>query len=206
MEHATEKRKRRIPLFLQAVLITLGSYLVYQYGIRPPIPASILFMFMVVTVSAVLLYVSLDNESLEEFLRPILTVIRDDRWKIVRWAFMIAIPLVAGYIVYDKTVPKIEPPITVRSVHPAPPGSINVRGKTYDLRTLENPLRKDTANLAKHVKAGGGRLHRKLLLLPRRLSRRQGTPTPTSSTRLRPTSRTWERSPCSRNRSYSGGS
>lgn len=154
MEHATEKRKRRIPLFLQAVLITLGSYLVYQYGIRPPIPASILFMFMVVTVSAVLLYVSLDNESLDEFLRPILTVIRDDRWKIVRWAFMIAIPLVAGYVVYDKTVPKIEPPITVRSVHPAPPGSITVRGKTYDLRTLENPLRKDTTNLAKHVKAG----------------------------------------------------
>ncbi|MBI1864811.1 MAG: cytochrome c [Nitrospirae bacterium] len=42
----------------------------------------------------------------------------------------------------------------MRSVHPAPPGSINVRGKAYGLRTLENPLRKDTANFAKNVKAG----------------------------------------------------
>src|SRR2546428_13321333 len=46
-------------------------------------------------------------------------------------------------------------PAELRAVHPAPPGSIQVRGKEINIAGVDNPLRKDAANFKKNVAAGG---------------------------------------------------
>ena len=40
-------------------------------------------------------------------------------------------------------------------MHPAPPASIQFRGKEITIQGFDNPLRKDQANLRKNIAAGG---------------------------------------------------
>ena len=40
-------------------------------------------------------------------------------------------------------------------MHPAPPAAIQFRGKELTIQGLDNPLRKDQANLKKNIAAGG---------------------------------------------------
>src|SRR5947208_3056342 len=46
-------------------------------------------------------------------------------------------------------------PAELRAVHPAPPSSIQFRSKEINISGVDNPLRKDAANVKKHVAAGG---------------------------------------------------
>jgi hypothetical protein len=63
------------------------------------------------------------------------------------------LPLAMGYATYQQTKPKVSLPIQLRSIHPAPPGQITVRGKSFQLATQENPLRK-SGSLAEHLQTG----------------------------------------------------
>jgi len=54
-----------------------------------------------------------------------------------------------------RSAAKPQAPPELRAVHPAPPGSIQFRGKEINISGVENPLRKDTAALKKNVAAGG---------------------------------------------------
>ena len=56
--------------FLQAVLILVGTFLFFRFGIRPPAPWSVVTLYMTITVFAVLVYVSSNSDSWESFLRP----------------------------------------------------------------------------------------------------------------------------------------
>src|SRR2546429_7618514 len=47
-------------------------------------------------------------------------------------------------------------PAELRAVHPAPPGSIQFRGKEINIAGVDNPLRKDVATFKRNVAAGGG--------------------------------------------------
>ena len=48
----------------------------------------------------------------------------------------------------------VQPPAELRSIHPAPPTSMQFKGKTITIQGLNNPLRGDAANFDKHVQAG----------------------------------------------------
>lgn len=54
---------------------------------------------------------------------------------------LIFIPLLLGYVVHGAVKPSLDTPIELRQVHPAPPAALQVYDKTYDLATLENPVR-----------------------------------------------------------------
>jgi mono/diheme cytochrome c family protein len=60
---------------------------------------------------------------------------------------------------YNNMQPSFEAPVELRSIHPAPPTSVKVYGKRFDLATLENPYRKfekeDPAKFKKLVNEGG---------------------------------------------------
>src|SRR5947208_2566910 len=50
---------------------------------------------------------------------------------------------------------KPQAPPERRAVHPAPPASIQFRGKEFNISGAENPLRKDAAKLKEHAAKGG---------------------------------------------------
>lgn len=131
----------RLTAFWQAVLVIVVAYLVYASAFPPLMPRSVMIIFMTITIIGVLLYFSFDDERWAEFKAPVLAVLRQDRLKVIRWAFMVLIPSLAAYAVYAGVRPSLEPPVELRQVHPAPPSSLRVYDKNHDLTILENPVR-----------------------------------------------------------------
>jgi DMSO reductase family type II enzyme heme b subunit len=141
--------------FLQVVLILVGAFLFFRFGIQPPAPWSVVRLYLTITVVAVLVYVSSDSDSWEAFLRPIRSTLADDSKRRIRLVLMIVLPLLVGYYAYSRAAAEPGAPPELRAVHPAPPASVSFRGKTIDVQGLENPLRKDAANFRKCVAEGG---------------------------------------------------
>jgi mono/diheme cytochrome c family protein len=98
-----------------------------------PVPGTLMFIFMVLTVVALFLFVTFSDENLEEFLRPIRRFLRAEFGKIPRAVVLAAVPLLAAWQVYEMSVPKAELPPSLRIQHP----SSNFPRK---FEALENPF------------------------------------------------------------------
>jgi mono/diheme cytochrome c family protein len=95
-----------------------------------------------------------DNEARwTEFKRPIHQTLVDPDKKWVRNSFLVLLPLAVGFAAFQQARPSVAAPIQLRSIHPAPPGSITFRGKTINLTGLENPLRSQ-GSMEEHIKVG----------------------------------------------------
>jgi mono/diheme cytochrome c family protein len=140
--------------FVQAVLVLVIAFVLFRFGIRPPAPWSVLTLYMSIVLLAVLVYVSSDSDSWRDFLRPIRSTLVSPDKRYVRLGLLIALPLLFGYYAYTQAAAKPQAPPELRAVHPAPPGSIQFRGKEIAITGLDNPLRKDQAGFKKHVAAG----------------------------------------------------
>ncbi|MBI1845426.1 MAG: cytochrome c [Candidatus Rokubacteria bacterium] len=141
--------------FTQAVLLLVLAFAIFKFGIRPPAPWSVLTLYMAIVFLATIVYVSSDSDSWREFLGPLRTTVMDPGKRPLRIALGIVIPVLLGYYAYTQAAAKPQAPPELRAVHPAPPASIQFRGKEITIAGVENPLRKDTASLGKHVAAGG---------------------------------------------------
>jgi mono/diheme cytochrome c family protein len=146
-----------------AALVVIGAYLLIDFGIRwipellglrsAPVPNSVVLQFMFIVLVGVLLHVSGDETRWRDFRRPLHATLvdKDKRW--LRVAGLVLIPLGLGAFAWDTARPKVVAPIQLRSIHPAPPGSITFRGKTIQLTGLENPLR-TRGDMKQHLATG----------------------------------------------------
>lgn len=137
------------------VIILLGiSFLVFRFGIYPPIPSSLLYLYFGIAIFVIFLFISVNNQSLNEFFAPVKTTILEKDKKPLRLIIFIALPILVSSITYIKTSGETKPPAELRSVHPAPPSQIKFRDNAVSLAGLENPFRKDKANFEKYVEEG----------------------------------------------------
>lgn len=138
-----------------------GFYIFLRFGvalITKPLPSSIINMFMLIIIFALLIYYSLRDEDIEEIVGPIKRFIVEKKFQPYLFA---TIGIITSYVFFSNFLgqdKKIVPPILGRTIHPAAPNKIEVKGKTYDLSTLVNPYRKlETENKEKyktHIQAG----------------------------------------------------
>ena len=133
----------RIPAFYQAVLVIIIAYLIFDNAFPPVLPQTLMIQYMVITVVGVLLYFSFDDKRWAEFMSPIVSVLRDDDKRLLRGLFLFAIPVLIGWVTYQAIKPTLDSPVELRQVHPAPPASFKVFGQSYNLGTLENPVRNE---------------------------------------------------------------
>lgn len=142
-------------LVLAYLLIRFGiPYLPPLFGVRSaPVPQSVLLQYMVVAMVGLLLYVSADEARWRAFRAPIHATLVDQDRRLVRIALLVTVPLLVGFVTYDRVRPKVQAPPQLRSVHPAPPSQITFQGRTIALSGLENPLRAE-GDLAEHVRTG----------------------------------------------------
>src|SRR5437762_3035687 len=141
--------------FVQAVLIVVLAFVVLRFGIRPPAPWSVIKIYLTVVFLAVLIYVSADTDSWRSFVGPIRSTLVDPGRRLLRVALAIVLPILLGYYAYTQAAATPEAPAELRAVHPAPPGSIQFRGKEINISGVDNPLRRDQTSFKKHVAAGG---------------------------------------------------
>jgi mono/diheme cytochrome c family protein len=149
--------------FWQALLVVVTAYLLFSFGVAyvpplfgirsAPVPQSVLLQYMGIVLVGVLLHVSSDEQRWRRFREPLHAVLVDRDKRGARVALLIAVPLVFGLATYAQTRPKVDAPIQLRSIHPAPPGQISFKGKTLSLTGLENPLR-TRGDMAEHVRVG----------------------------------------------------
>ena len=153
----------RLSPIWQAVLLLTVAYVVLVYGIgyllpllgvnSAPVPSSVISQYMLTVLVGVLLYMSSDEERWQRFKAPLhSTLVRSDR-KGLRIGLLVAIPPLVGWMTYQNVKPSYGAPPTLRSVHPAPPTSLEFRGRTMELEGLDNPLR-STGDLASHIRDG----------------------------------------------------
>jgi mono/diheme cytochrome c family protein len=140
--------------FVQAVLILLIAFLLLRFGIRPAAPWSVFTLYMTIVLLATLVFVSSDADSWRAFVRPIRSTFVDRDKRALRSALVVLVPLLLGYYAYTQAAAKPQAPAELRAVHPAPPASIQFRGKEITIQGFDNPLRKDQANFKKNVAAG----------------------------------------------------
>ena len=149
--------------FGQAVTVLVLSYVLLDYGIvylpplvgiaSAPVPNSVLFQFMLTAAVGVLLWVSDNEERWTEFKAPIHRTMVDPERKTMRTVFMVAIPVLVAFGTFNQVRPSVAAPLSLRSIHPAPPSQIDFQGETMQLSGLENPLR-TTGSLEDHYEEG----------------------------------------------------
>lgn len=136
----------KIPKLIQTVLIIGGVYGVlvglFTYILHEPIPASVIKMYMFFVTVGTLLVMTASEESTQELIGPIESLIFDPGYRGMRNVVFLILPLLAMGLTFWVTKPTLEAPVELRTVHPAPPSSLNAYGKTFNLLTLVNPYRK----------------------------------------------------------------
>ncbi|WP_435627708.1 c-type cytochrome [Candidatus Ferrigenium straubiae] len=155
--------KRRIPRLLQFALMVFGVYfgfiLLFDVLLGQLIPRSLLTMYMVFVVSGALMAFTFTDEGAHELVAPIRALVEDPSKRRLRNIVFVIVPLLAGYYTYAGLQPGYEAPVELRTIHPAPPSKFKAYGKSYNLATLQNPLRRyqkeDSAKYRELVKAGG---------------------------------------------------
>lgn len=128
------------PLFLSVAVLGL-LYVVFAYLVSPPMPKSLLIQYMVICTVGVLLVVTFDNKTANEFARPIVVLMGDPRMRLARFAALAVAMLGTGAISYSFVSKTSTAPLELRTVHPAPPSTLNVYDQAVDLLTLQNPIR-----------------------------------------------------------------
>ena len=141
--------KRRIPIPVKVAIIWIGIYL-FLIFFKPPLPSSLIFMYMATVTVGLALSVSIYENILRAFIDPIVWFMRGDpgrswAWRAARWALLVTLPLYVGSGVYQRVVPRFEPPIASRVIHPAPPPEV---------AALYNEFRDDKANRKKYIEEG----------------------------------------------------
>ncbi len=123
--------KLKIGSFPTVVITLLVVYSLVKWGIPAvsrevttlpfplPVPGTLMFFYMVLTLIALFLMVTFSEEGLEDFLRPVKKFLRGGYGKIPRAVILLAIPLLAGWQAYEITVPKVEAPAALRIQHPS---------------------------------------------------------------------------------------
>ena len=133
--------RARFPIIASSALVLLGAYLFLRFAVQPPIPSSVLGMYMFFVGVALLLYVSSDDERFAEFKRPLIALLTAPERRSPRLVLGVLLPLWAAYLGYAGAQTEIAPPGQQRTVHPAPPNEIDFKGTRIDVLTAENPFR-----------------------------------------------------------------
>ncbi|MBI5428470.1 MAG: cytochrome c [Nitrospinae bacterium] len=130
------------PMFFKATTVWGVGYYFYDAVLHPHIPWTLRITYMMLWSIGTFLYITQDPVTFKEFRKPIVKTIVGD-YRMARIVVFIALPVLVGFATYQSLLPKFEEPVELRTVHPAPPATTKVHGKSYTLEGLQNPFRID---------------------------------------------------------------
>lgn len=128
------------PLFLSLLTIAI-VYVFLASVVYPPIPKSLLSQYIVIITAGVILVATFDDKTASKLVEPLIDLMGNPGRRVLRALALVAVTLGVGYLTYGQVKPSTESPLELRTVHPAPPSTINIYDKSFNLLTLENPLR-----------------------------------------------------------------
>lgn len=118
-------RLSRVPVLAKIAVLVVGIYVLLRFAIYPPLPSSIIFLYMALTVISIWIYMVLFVNLREILYLPLQAFLSgrlDARWgQMVRWMILLTLPFATGVWGYQNFGPKMELPFEQRVVHPSPP-------------------------------------------------------------------------------------
>ena len=128
--------KRRLSLFWYAVITLAIVYVIVKVVIprvsmwiihwpEPLIvPSALTVIYMLLAITGLTIYITMSEENMKEFLAPIRSFLRGDGGVPgpVRLVVLALIPLLVGWITYQRLAPKIQSATGIRIQHPTIPG------------------------------------------------------------------------------------
>ncbi|VAW10094.1 hypothetical protein MNBD_ALPHA09-1097 [hydrothermal vent metagenome] len=142
-------KKIGIGTFPAVIIVLVVVYALIKWGIPAasrqitslpfplPVPGTVMFFYMTLTVVALFLMVTFSDEGMSDFLRPIKKLLRGGYGNITRAAVLLALPVLAAWQAYDITVPRAQVPASLRIQHPSSNFPVS-------MEALQNPFDKPT--------------------------------------------------------------
>ena len=140
------------PLF--STLIVLVVTAVLLMFVLPlftaPLPMSLIWLYLVLTLSALMIFYTMSGESLDAFMGPLVRFLTGEGQpgpaKMARLLLLIVFPLLVGWQTYTTLAPSDVPPAENRTIHPAPPNEFVGLANPY-------PKNEDNINMGKGLYA-----------------------------------------------------
>jgi hypothetical protein len=137
-------------VLLKPILFIVSMYLFLKFGLplfTAPLPASLIFLYLALTTTGVVIFKTLSGESKDAFFGPVLNFLSGENLasglRSIRWVVLLIFPLLVGWQAFSSTALSDQPPSENRTIHPAPPG---------EYTGLSNPV----ANTPDNVMQGKG--------------------------------------------------
>ena len=147
--------KRRISLFWYAVITLVIVFLVIKIAIPYismwithwpyplVVPTTLVVMYMLLAMVGLFIYISMSEENISEFLAPIVRFLRGGQGGVAgqaRIVMLAIVPLIGGWVTYQRIAPRVVPATGIRIQHPTIPSQ-------YE--KLINPYRNPSDELVK---------------------------------------------------------
>lgn len=140
--------------FYLALAAWLAVFLGLKLLVAPPIPTSVITIYMVLATLAIVLFVAADERRFEHFIAPLKAVFEGRVPRPVEWVVLAGLPLLLAWGTWLRVAPSHDAPFEPRVVHPEPPSQFRAHGKTIELASLRNPLRRPGKDLEKPTAEG----------------------------------------------------
>jgi len=112
-------------IVLNVVVYAILKFVVPNIPGSAPLPASLVFLYMMLTTSGFVIFATVSAESKEAFWGPIQRFLTGENiggLQALRYGVLILFPLLIGWQTYSSTAVSDAPPSENRTIHPAPPG------------------------------------------------------------------------------------
>jgi mono/diheme cytochrome c family protein len=139
-----------------SLLTWLVVWAALRFGVQPPIPGSVMNLYLSILSVSILVYIVADEDRRIAFVGPILALLREERLFLPRLAVLIALPLLLGWVTYTRVRPQFDPPFEARTIHPEPPASFKLHGQDFDVLKAHRP---DEMEVNEENLAAGRRLY-----------------------------------------------
>lgn len=118
--------RRTLGLFWSCTIFFVASVTYIVVGFDPPVPASVVVMYVAVILTAMLMYVTSSEENRKAFLAPFVSVITKRGLWPLRFVLLLVIPGIVAWVTYQGALPSETAPPKIRSAHPSPPNAMDV--------------------------------------------------------------------------------
>ncbi|MEK7235226.1 MAG: hypothetical protein AAB242_01305, partial [Nitrospirota bacterium] len=113
------------PVILIGIVYAILKFVVPNIPGSAPLPASLIFLYLMLTTSGIVIFATLSGESKDAFWGPIQRFLTGENiggLQVLRYAVLLLFPLIVGWQTYSSTATSDQPPSENRTIHPAPPG------------------------------------------------------------------------------------
>ncbi len=114
---------------VKSLILLISMYVALKFGMplfTAPLPASLIFLYLALTTTGIVIFYTLSGASMENFMGPIGRFLTGEgqsgTGSMARMAVLVVFPLLVGWQAYGSTAPSDLPPAENRTIHPAPPG------------------------------------------------------------------------------------